>query len=71
MSSVLPSGWNVDANDGNGAPLSSAGGSAGAWVLAITVNAQTSITCVDLPYFSKEHPLSGTKPARVMPAPLL
>ena len=51
-------------NDGNGSSLSQ-GAPTSVWDLHIVMNEATSITCVKLPYFSKEHPISGTKPARV------
>lgn len=51
-------------NDGNGSSLSP-GAPTSVWDLHIVMNEATSITCVKLPYFSKEHPISGTKPARV------
>ena len=38
---------------------------AGAWLLDIDVNEQTSITCAALPFFDPARPLRGTKPARV------
>jgi len=64
MSSTIPSGWNVDAHDGNGSSMSGTSAGAGVWDLDVVVNTQTSIACVELPYFSKERPLQGTKPAR-------
>jgi hypothetical protein len=42
--------------------------SEGVWDLDVFVNPQTAITCVDLPHFSREKPLQGTKPARVRAA---
>lgn len=60
----------INTEDGNGASLSgSTGGAsaAGVWDLDVVINPQTSIACVELPYFSKERPLQGTKAARVRP----
>lgn len=38
--------------------------SGGVWDLDIVVNVQTGVSCVDLPHFSQQRPVQGTKPAR-------
>ena len=60
----MPGGWDDVGGADSGGPSQPPPASIGTWECDLLINPETTITCVKVPVFDSDNPVSGTKAAR-------